>query len=404
MKILSVAPHVPYEGVPHAGGAYLLHHLEELVRRGHQVTLLAPGTPTQLAAVPRVPAWLDVVVGTDVSDPRGRVQVLKDAVYRRVMTAPPAPTAESLRSVLTTGLVERAAAADVVELHWAEYARFALVLRRAGVRTPVCVVEHDVDLETGSRRARTHATGYRRWLGLLGAPLGRELERRGLRAADLVAVFKEADEEVIRRARVRTPVQVIDPWLDPPGPSTGARTPGLVLFAGALWRRENEDALVWFLQQVWPRVAARAPAARLQLVGAGATPRLEAATRSARAVELVGEVPDLMPFYLRSSVFVAPLLARGGLKFKVPQAMLCGLPVVATSVAAEGVVEAAPAGALWGVADDPEHLSAALVSALADPDGAAAVGARAAEWSRSHYSFARSVDRLDLAYRLLTQR
>jgi glycosyltransferase involved in cell wall biosynthesis len=317
------------------------------------------------------------------------------------MTAPPAPTAESLRSVLRAGLVARAAAADVVELHWAEYARFARVLRRAGVRTPVCVVEHDVDLEAGGQRLATHATGYRRWLGRVGAPLARELERRGLAEADLVAVFKPADEDVIRRAGISTPIQVIDPWLDPPGDPEEPRTPGVVLFAGALWRRENEDALVWFLQQVWPIVTRSRPDARLQLVGAGATPRLQVATQAAPAVELVGEVPDLVPFYRRASVFVAPLLVRGGLKFKVPQAMLCGLPVVATSVAVEGVVEVAPSDTLWCIADEADAMARGLAAALANPVAAAGVGQAAARWSAGFYSFARSVDRLEEAYRRL---
>jgi len=398
MKILAVAPHVPYEGIPHAGGAYLLHHLEELVRLGHEVSLLAPGTAIQLEALARAPAWLDVTVGADVRAPRSRVRVLGDAIYRRVMTAPPAPTAESLRSILGAGLVARAAAADVVELHWADYARFSSRLRRADVKTPVCVVEHDVDLEVGGRRARSHAVGYRRWLGLLSAPLRRELERRGLAAADLVAVFKPADEEVVRRAGIRTPVQLIEPWLDPPSDLNVTRTPGVVLFAGALFRRENEDALVWFLEEVWPRVAASSPEARLHLVGAGAGARLEAAARSTRAVELVGEVPDLVPYYQTASVFVAPLLVPGGLKFKVPQAMLCGLPVVATSVAAEGVVEVAPPGSLWGVADDPADFAGAVVGALAAPQRAEEVGRAAARWSREFYAFPRSIARLSEAY------
>ncbi|MGI3782249.1 MAG: glycosyltransferase [Janthinobacterium lividum] len=398
MKILSVAPHVPHDGIPHAGGAYLLHHLEELVRRGHEVTLLAPGTPTQLAAAPLAPAWLDVVVGPDVRLPRSRARVLHDAVYRRVMTAPPAPTAESIRSVLTAGLVVRAAAADLVELHWADYARFALALRRAGVRTPICVLEHDVDLNAGGRRVRMHAVGYRRWLGLLSAPLRRGLERRGLETADLVAVFKPADEEVIRRAGVGTPVQVIDPWLDPPSALHAPRTPGLVLFAGALWRRENEEALVWFLEQVWPRVSATSPSAQLQLVGAGPTPRLEAAARSTAAVELVGEVPDLVPYYEAASVFVAPLLTPGGLKFKVPQAMLCGLPVVATTVATEGVTEVAPPDALWAVVDDPVDFAKAVAAAVADPRRAAEVGRAAERWSRGFYAFSRSIARLTETY------
>ena len=41
MKIVAVAPYVPYEGIPHAGGAYLLHHLQVLAV-DHEVTLFVP--------------------------------------------------------------------------------------------------------------------------------------------------------------------------------------------------------------------------------------------------------------------------------------------------------------------------------------------------------------------------
>jgi glycosyltransferase involved in cell wall biosynthesis len=105
----------------------------------------------------------------------------------------------------------------------------------------------------------------------------------------------------------------------------------------------------------------------------------------------VANVADLMPFYQAASVFVAPLFVRGGLKFKVPQAMLCGLPVVATPVAAEGVGEVAPAGIFWSVTDNADQMAASIVAALSDPDQAAAAGAAAARWCAEHYSFRRSI-------------
>lgn len=398
MKILAVAPYVPYDGILHAGGSYLLHHLHGLSRLGNRVSLIIPGSPTQLAKVPLAPAWLDVIVGPHVLEGRTRTRRVRDAVYRRAMNSPPAPPAENLRSVVGAGLVERARGADVVELHWAEYARFASVLRRAEIATPICVVEHDVDLEAARQRALDHASGYRRRLGLMTAPLARMRERRGLIDADLVAVFKPADEHVLRRAGVRTPIQLIDPWLDVPSGPDPVRRPGSVLFAGALWRRENEEGLMWFLERVWPRVHAAVPEATLQLVGAGPTERLQAAARSTSGVDLVGEVPDLLPYYRSAATFVAPLFVRGGLKFKVPQAMLCGLPVIATSVAVEGVAEVAPVDALWAATDDPAQMAAGLVAALTDEAAAAQVGRTAAHWSRTFYSFPRSIARLNEAY------
>jgi hypothetical protein len=71
------------------------------------------------------PEWLDVVMGPPVVDGRTPTRRLLDAAYRRAMNCPPSPTAESLRSVRRAGLTELASEVDIVELHWAEYARFA---------------------------------------------------------------------------------------------------------------------------------------------------------------------------------------------------------------------------------------------------------------------------------------
>jgi glycosyltransferase involved in cell wall biosynthesis len=401
MKILAVAPHVPYEGIPHAGGSYLLRHLREMTRLGSRVALITPGTPEQLLKVPLAPEWLDLIVGPNTVADRSQMRWLLDAGYRRAMNSPPAPSAENLRSILGAGLVERARDADVVELHWAEYARFASVLRRAGVDTPVCVVEHDVDLEAGVRRVR--ATGYRRMLGLMTAPIARRHERRGLIDASVIAVFTRADGQIIRRAGVDTPLQLIDPWLEEPTGPESSRKPGSVLFTGALWRTENEDGLVWFLEQVWPQVRAALQKATLMLVGASPSERLKAAARGTSGVEVICDVPSLLPYYGSASAFVAPLFVPGGLKFKVPQAMLCGLPVIATTIAVEGVADFAPAGVLWTVTDDPKEMAAGVAEALENEVAALEVGRNAARWAREHYSFPRSVARLLEVYERLVQ-
>lgn len=396
MDVLAVAPYAPYEGIPHAGGEYLLRHLHALSRHG-RVTLLVPGSSDVLASRSRTPAWLDLAVAPLDLATRSVVRTLCDAAYRRLMAAPPMPTAETLRAVRRGGLLERARRADVVELHWPEFARFAGELRSAGVRTPVCVVEHDVDVRDARKRLGARVTGYRRALGVLTSPLPRRRELAGLRAADLILVFKGADEALLREQGVATAVQVIAPWLDPP--LAADRVAGSVLFTGAMWRPENDTGARWFLREVWPLVRAQIPSSTLVLAGAGPTRELVAAAERAEGVEVTGAVPSLLPMYARASVFVAPLFAGGGLKFKVPQAMLCGLPVVGTSVALEGVSEQAPQGVLWGETNLPGQMAKLVLSALQRPDEAAAVGRSAADWCAGRWSFDRSMTSVVEAYR-----
>ena len=402
MRVLAVAPYVPYQGIPHAGGEYLLRHLRALARDG-PVTLLVPGSDDAVVDRHRAPEWLELVVSPLRVEERSLPRRLADAAYRRLRAAPPMPTAESLRAVRAGGLVERARSADLVELHWPEYARFATELRRAEVATPVSVVEHDVTVRGNVSRYATLLTGYRRVLGIATSPLSSRLELAGLRAADLVLVFKDSDRQLLHRLGLRTPVRVLDPWLEVPEGPAPPRRAGEVLFTGALWRTENDVGARWLLEQVWPAVRAAVPSASLTIAGSGPRPEVRALAAQVPGVEVTGAVDSLLPCYRRASVFAAPLFTGGGLKFKVAQAMLCGLPVVATTTAVEGIAEHAPPGALWGVTDDPQEFAGHLVRALQAQAGAAEAGAAAARWAGEHWSFGRSMGGVLADYQALVR-
>lgn len=398
MDVLVVASHVPHAGVRHAGGVFLLQHLRLLAEQG-RVTVLVGGE-VDLDHEPAEPPEHEVVLAPLRPPPRWSRARQINRLHRQLWPGQIGPTARA--ALLQAGLVERAHAADVVEIHWSDLAVLAPLLRAHGVRTPIAVVEHDVDAQAAASRARVQTSPPGRLRhALLRHERGRQ-ERRHLNAADVVLVFKQEDAQLLRRLGVHTPTVVVDPWLDEPATEPVVeRVPRSVLFTGALWREENARAVLWFLEQVWPRVRTVVPGARFLLVGAGPTPEVLAAAARQPGVDVTGEVPDLDPYYRRACVFVAPLLVAGGLKFKVPQAMLYGLPVVATSTAADGVVQESPPGTFWAVADDPDALATALTRALADPVAADAVGARAAEWCRARYAFPASHARVLARYAAL---
>ena len=395
MRIAAVSPHVPYEGVTHAGGAYLLHHLEQL-SVDHDVTLVVPGTPEVQEHLLHAPAWLDVVV---VPFERAPLFVAaRDRVRRRLRhRALGAPSLHGFRTAALDGI---AAAADVVELHWGETALLAPWLRRRGVTTPIAVVEYDIDSEAAAARARL-CGGWSRVTYAATHALRDRTERADLAAADLVLVFKTEDERKLRQLGVPARVKVVDPYLELPTDVTPVRGGASVLFTGALWRPENHDGVRWFLQEVWPAVLDGIPHATFTIAGADPPDALRALAEAARRVVVTGTVPSFAPYYRAARVFVAPLFVDGGLKFKVPQAMAYGLPVVATPTAAAGILDRAPAGTFWAVTRDAGDMAAALVDALGRPAAAAATGARAAAWCRANYGFDASTIEVVDAYREL---
>jgi glycosyltransferase involved in cell wall biosynthesis len=403
VNVLVVTPSLPYPGIPHAGGLYVLKHLEQLVAHGAKVTVLAVDDAVTPEIRARVPDWFESVV-VDPSEPLGRSRHWgRDRLRARLRHASLGPGA--IGALRESGLVERAHEADLVELHWPELSPLVTLLRSKGVTTPISLVEHDVGAQAATRRVKAFGSRRARLAQGLARPILERFERADLDAADLVLVFKEADVGLIRRLGSHSEVQVIDPYLEPPRVSeTAARRPGSVLFTGALWRPDTNEALLRFVREVWPAVHRLRPEAVLTLAGAGPSSELCALAETTGGVELTGEVPSLEPYYRLASVFVAPLLVGGGLKFKVPQAMLHGLPVVATTVAAEGVHDVAPPGTFWAVTDDPATMAAAIVAALEEPDRAAATGARAARWCARHFSFESSLKAVVARYRALIER
>jgi glycosyltransferase involved in cell wall biosynthesis len=101
---------------------------------------------------------------------------------------------------------------------------------------------------------------------------------------------------------------------------------------------------------------------------------------------------------------VAPNLTGAGVKFKVLDAMSHGLPVVATPIAAEGIVEGAPEGVFAAITADPRQLGERIAALLADPAHGRAIGRRAQAWVRERYDFDRSMAAVLGVYADLTGR
>ncbi|MGF1500418.1 MAG: glycosyltransferase [Paracoccaceae bacterium] len=186
-----------------------------------------------------------------------------------------------------------------------------------------------------------------------------EAEAAGLVAADACLAIQRLDMALIRDRVPGTPV-FLAPHTCPVGsaPLEQPRPP-VALFVGAE-TPPNTEGLAWFLREVWPRVRARLPEARVRVVGAAAR-----RTAEADGVERVGFVEDLGAEYAAATLAIVPLFIGSGLKIKLVEALAAGLPVVATPVGAQGV-EDAPAAALT-IADDPDGTADAVVARLTSP-------------------------------------
>lgn len=173
------------------------------------------------------------------------------------------------------------------------------------------------------------------------------------------------------------------------------------MFTGALHTLPNRDGIVWFCSEIWPRIRAQVPEARLDIVGSR-PPRNVASLDQLDGVAVHADVPAVPPFLGRARVAVVPLRIGSGSRLKVLEALAAGRPVVGTTIGVEGLE--AVAGRHLLVEDEPEAFARAVVMLLTGDDQAQALARSGRELIDASYSWPQIGRRYaDLLERLLTE-
>ena len=158
---------------------------------------------------------------------------------------------------------------------------------------------------------------------------------------------------------------------------------GDLLFVAGFAHPPNVDAARWLVESIMPKVWERRPEARLSLVGSN--PTAEVLALAGERVEVTGFVDDaeLQRRYAQARVAVVPLRYGAGVKSKVVEALQQGLPLVTTSVGAQGLPGV---DATCAVADDEAALADHLLRLLADDVVWRGQSRLGAAYARAHFS------------------
>ena len=256
-------------------------------------------------------------------------RLLKRRRFRAAVISRPA-VAEALLKPIRRADPRVRVVFDMVDAHFIRYAREAEL--------------------TGDPQTAREAAAYRR------------VETRLARASDLIWCNSSADKEVMGREAPGVP-SVVVPTIHEThrrGLSFGGREH--LLFVGNFLHRPNTDAVHFFVREVLPTVRESLPGVELLLVGDNAPP--EFAAYASEGARLLGHVPDIEPVFARSRVFVAPVRFGAGVKGKIGEALAYGLPIVTTTIGAEGMSLRNEHEVL--IADSPSEFAAAVVRAYRD--------------------------------------
>jgi len=110
-----------------------------------------------------------------------------------------------------------------------------------------------------------------------------------------------------------------------------------LVFTGSMDWLPNEDAMIYFVEQIFPLIKEEEPDTKLVIVGRRPTPSLLKLTEGRDDIETTGWVDDTRPYMAESSVFIVPIRIGGGTRMKIYEALAMGKAMVSTSVGAEGL-------------------------------------------------------------------
>jgi len=138
-----------------------------------------------------------------------------------------------------------------------------------------------------------------------------------------------------------------------------------LVFVGALDWAPNIDGVDWFQREVLPLILRSRPDCTVAIVGRNPPRAIRELSARYPGIQVTGTVPDVRPWLWGSKVSIVPLRVGGGTRLKIFEAMAAGVPVVSTTIGAEGL--GARDGDTIRIADAPEDFAAACIALLDDP-------------------------------------
>ncbi|MBI5711868.1 MAG: glycosyltransferase [Chloroflexi bacterium] len=136
-----------------------------------------------------------------------------------------------------------------------------------------------------------------------------------------------------------------------------------LVFTGKMDYRPNIDAVVWFANEIFPKIKNEIPEAQFIIVGQKPTQAVKS-LKSINGIKVTGAVDDIRPHIGGATVYVAPLRMGGGTRFKLLEAMALKKPIVSTTIGAEGF--AIQNGREMLIADDADSFAQATITLLRD--------------------------------------
>jgi polysaccharide biosynthesis protein PslH len=305
-------------------------------------------------------------------------------LFRNLFSSLPYAVARYRSRLLQQRVIEIAAEHDLVICDFL----FPSYAVPNGLLVPTVLFQHNVEAMIWERRATVPQNFIRRAYMREQWRRMRRLEGRECRRLDQVVAVSASDANIFRTEYGVSSASDVPTGVDLEYFSTRVPRPkdnAELIFVGSMDWLPNEDAVCWFSEHILGRVRRQVPGVRLTIVGRTPGSAVRRLAERDSSIQVTGTVPDVRPYLERGAVFVVPLRIGGGTRLKIYEAMAMGIPMVSTTIGAEGLP--VRDGEHLLIADTPEQQADAIIRLLENPQLACELADKALQLVKLHGSW-----------------
>jgi len=336
MRILQLMNKVPWP--PKDGGAIAcLNMTKGFSMLGHEVTVLSMNTSKHHIRIKDMPA--DVRSKADfrlveVPASINWIEATLNLLFSRLPYNAQRFISDEFSHELAKLLTEKSF--DIIQLEGLYLCPYIPIIRKYS-KALIAYRAHNIEYEIWERTA-TLSEGLRsRYLRNLSKRIKR-FEVSYLNSYDLLVPITDRDGIILDKLGNTKPRHTSQTGIDFASLVPTARKlefPSL-FHIGALDWAPNQEGLIWFFNQCWPKIHQENPDLKFYLAGRNAPEWFERIIKL-DGVEYLGEINDAYDFVNSKAVMVVPLFSGSGMRIKIIEGMALGKPIVTTDIGTEGI-------------------------------------------------------------------
>lgn len=233
----------------------------------------------------------------------------------------------------------------------------------------VILDEHNAVWQVVERLRQGARNPLTRWFLGREVRLIRRLESDACQRAQCVLAVSEHDRQALRTvAGESVPIELVPITIDVESLEAVRALrnpqPNRLFTVGTMFWPPNSEGVAWWLREGYEYLRSLCPEVTYDIVGARPPRELRALAEHFVGVNLHDYVADIRPFWMHAAALAVPLLSGGGVRVKILEAMALGVPVISTTMGAEGLEVRHREHLL--IADTPREFAGACREVLQD--------------------------------------